>query len=314
MMKTLVCLGEINQKNINKYFGILSLSLKMSKDVEVVYISDCVEEEIKYIIPKEIKKIYVLKRKNLNSKSLAKEYSKIIKNNNINIVVMSNQIKDFETAPYLAEFLNWDYVSNVFDFKKSEDKIRIKRFLYGTRATEEGNYKTGELIITSNISLNIKNTTLNDRIKYEIINDIFEEKEYESLAIKEKKKNHYNLEQAKIVIGVGKGLAGAHNLNKIEKLKELLNAEIGASRSAVDNGWMEENTKIGQTGKIIKPDLYIALGISGAMQHMVGVKQAQHLISINNNPNAEIFRDSDLGIVMDLFEVVNRLIEKLSNK
>lgn len=312
MMKILVCLGEINLKNVNKYFGILNLSLKIGNDVEVVYVSDGIDENIKYILPKEIKKTYVLKKRSLSSKRLATKYMELIKENDIDLVIMSNQIKDFETAPYLASFLNWDYAANVFDLKELDDKIQTKRFLYGTRATEEGSYKNKELVITTSISSNFKEKKINNTTKYKIIDNILEEEEYEKISTEEKKKNHYNLEQAKIVIGVGKGLAGIENLKIIKKLAELLNAEIGASRSAIDNGWMDENTKIGQTGKIIKPDLYIALGISGAMQHVVGVKQAQHIISVNNNPNAEFFRDSDLGIVMDMFKVVDKLIEKLS--
>lgn len=97
----------------------------------------------------------------------------------------------------------------------------------------------------------------------------------------------------------------------IEELAEILGATIGVTRSVVDNGWRPEYEKIGQTGKIIKPELYLGFGISGAMQHMAGVRQSRHIIMVNNNPNAESFYSSDLGIVEDLFKVVPLLIELL---
>ena len=93
-----------------------------------------------------------------------------------------------------------------------------------------------------------------------------------------------------------------------------MGATIGVTRSVVDNGWRPEYEKIGQTGKIIKPELYLGFGISGAIQHMAGVRQARHIIMVNNNPNAESFRSSDFGIVADLFDVIPRIIEFMKNK
>ena len=97
----------------------------------------------------------------------------------------------------------------------------------------------------------------------------------------------------------------------VEELADLMGATIGVTRAVVDHGWRPEYEKIGQTGKIIKPELYLGFGISGAMQHLAGVLQARHIIMVNNNPNAEVFRSCDLGIVANLFDVIPLLIKAL---
>jgi electron transfer flavoprotein alpha subunit len=157
-----------------------------------------------------------------------------------------------------------------------------------------------------------------DSAEGEIIEEVFEDPDLESqLAFLEEvleDEGGVSLTEADIIVSGGRGLGAPENFSLIRELADLLGAAVGSSRAAVDAGWIPYRHQVGQTGQTVKPRIYIACGISGAIQHQVGMRSSDCIIAVNNDPNAPIFDIAHYGVVADLFEFIPAFKERLNAK
>lgn len=135
----------------------------------------------------------------------------------------------------------------------------------------------------------------------------------EVLEIVKEDKKKANIEDANVLISGGRGVGSKENMSHLYELAEVLNGEVSGSRAVIDNGWLDKDRQVGQTGRTVRPDLYIACGISGAIQHVAGMEESELIIAINKNPDAAIFEVADLGIVGDVAKIVPLVAEEIRN-
>lgn len=151
-------------------------------------------------------------------------------------------------------------------------------------------------------------------IKFEL--DFVEDDRYTTVleVIKKAAATKHNIEDAKILVAGGRGMKGEEGFAILQELADVLGGEVASSRAAVDAGWQDKARQVGQTGKTVRPNLYIACGISGAIQHMAGMEESDFIIAINSDSTAPIFNIADVGIVGDVFKIVPKLTEAIKKE
>jgi len=305
-MKTLI-IGELINNNLSSgTLEILSKTTSLDLDAQVITIGS---DENPSIGLDNCKQTY-LKRKSdsLNLSKAVSKISEIIKNEDISLILGSSTYMCRDIIAGLSVDLNSSPVSNVIDFVIESDNVSTVNSINGG----ESLYKTK---INSDQALLLIRPKAFDPIEvnfnenYETIDLDSSDLEVFDIFIEEK--SGPQLEDSKVVISAGRGMVEKENLELIETLALKLNAAIGGTRAIVDAGWMPYSQQVGQTGKTVKPDVYIACGISGATQHQVGMKDSKFVIAINKDEEAPIFQLADLGIVGDTLSVIPKLNENI---
>jgi electron transfer flavoprotein alpha subunit len=214
----------------------------------------------------------------------------------------------------LATRLGASAITEVVDFKSDGSKLTWVRPIYGDKAF--GEYTTTRSKVVVGIRQKSQEPAKPDAARTgEIVPvdcSVSEEMVVTKLVVKiQAALSDIRLEDARIIVSGGRGLGGPDGFKDLEVLADLLGGTVGASRAACDSGWVPSNLQVGQTGAVVAPDLYIAVGISGASQHLAGITNAKTVVAINTDPEAAIFKRANLGVVADYKTVIPALTEKL---
>lgn len=215
-----------------------------------------------------------------------------------------------DIAPRIATKLGAGLISDAVDVEVNGDDVVFTRPIYSGKAFEKKQIEEGLVFATirpNNIAPLEEDTARTGDITTVDV-DIKDLRTIVKEVVK-KTSGGIDLAEASIIVSGGRGVKSAEGFKTLEELAEVLGAAVGASRGACDAGYCDYSMQIGQTGKVVTPDLYIACGISGAIQHLAGMSNSKVIVAINKDPEAPIFDVADYGIVGDLFDVVPKLTE-----
>lgn len=225
------------------------------------------------------------------------------------VVVLSSSADSKYLAPLLSFGLDAGYVPNVVDIPNSMAPFQVKRSVFTNKAFSRTEISTEIKIIgLSNNAFGLVEQAVSSTV------EVFSPEIIPSKVVVkgiDKATDKVSIADADIVVSAGRGLKGPENWNLVEDLATVLGAATACSKPVSDLGWRPHSEHVGQTGKPVASNLYIAIGISGAIQHLAGVSSSKVKVVINTDPEAPFFKAADYGIVGDAFEVVPKLIEKL---
>ena len=244
-----------------------------------------------------------------NAETYADILKQAVEREQSKVVVLSSSADCKYLAPLLSFGLDAGYVPNVIDLPESTAPFQVKRSVFTNKAFSKTEISTEIKIIgLSNNAFGLVEQAVSSTV------EVFSPEIIPSKVVVkgiDKATDKVSIADADIVVSAGRGLKGPENWNLVEDLATVLGAATACSKPVSDLGWRPHSEHVGQTGKPVASNLYIAIGISGAIQHLAGVSSSKVKVVINTDPEAPFFKAADYGIVGDAFEVVPKLIEKL---
>jgi electron transfer flavoprotein alpha subunit len=303
-----------------------NLSKKLGCEFDILTISNCGEDELKKAGKYGAKKIISVNLNELNAiytgsefvyshDAIAKIISEIFNNNGYTILLTSGTSLGREISPVIAVKTCCAICPDCIDIKIVNNNIIATKPVYAGKSFIDISFKTKKILIClrPNVFKPVEqnsNDVIIEKIEIEKIN--IDSSDFKTRVKKvELSSGKLDVAETDRIVSGGRGLKGPENFNLIENLASVLGAATGASRAVVDAGWRPHSEQIGQTGKTVSPGLYIACGISGAIQHLAGMSSAKCIVAINKDKDAPIFKVADYGIVGDVFEILPALTEEI---
>ena len=244
--------------------------------------------------------------KNFSAKAYAEAINQIADGN---IIVFPHTTDASSVAPMLAIQKNYSLITNVIDVPESTSPFQVKRRAFSGKAFMHAKADAAGVIVT--VSQNAFGVKENPVQGSEEVKELSIANEDTKVINHEQSSGKLDLKEAEIVVSAGRGLKGPENWGMIEDLASTLGAATACSKPVSDIGWRPHSEHVGQTGKAIAPNLYIAVGISGAIQHLAGVNSSKTIVVINSDPEAPFFKSADYGIVGDAFQIIPELTQKI---
>ncbi|MED1673172.1 electron transfer flavoprotein subunit alpha/FixB family protein [Pallidibacillus thermolactis] len=317
MGRKVLVLAELKDNKLrNVSFEAIAVAKTIAEDGEVVslLLGESVESLANELIQYGADRVVVVENDKLaqyNSDGYSQAVLAVIKQEDPEAIVFGHTALGKDLSPKVASKLDSGLISDVVNVEVTGGNVVFTRPIYSGKAFEKKIVTDGLIFATvrpNNIAALEKDESRSgDVSKVDV--DIKDLRTIIKEVVK-KTSEGVDLSEAKVVVAGGRGLKSAENFKMLEELADVLGGAVGASRGACDAGYCDYSLQIGQTGKVVTPDLYIAIGISGAIQHLAGMSNSKVIVAINKDPEANIFKVADYGIVGDLFEVVPQLTEE----
>ncbi|MFJ7934955.1 electron transfer flavoprotein subunit alpha/FixB family protein [Sporosarcina sp. NPDC096371] len=318
MSNKVVVLGEVREGALrNVSFEVIAAAKKISGGGEVVgvLLGDAVQSLAEEMIHYGADRVITVEHPHLKqytSDAFGQAFMAVYEQEKPGAVVFGHTALGKDLSPKIASKLASGLISDVTAIEGEGDDAVFIRPIYSGKAFEKVKNKEGLLFIT--VRPNNITPLEQDASRTGDVSAVSAEITSLRSVIAEvvrKSTEGVDLSEAKVVVAGGRGVKSAEGFEPLQELATLLGGAIGASRGACDADYCDYSLQIGQTGKVVTPDLYIAAGISGAIQHMAGMSNSKVIVAINKDPEANIFKVADYGIVGDLFDVIPLMIEEI---
>jgi electron transfer flavoprotein alpha subunit len=317
-MAKIFVLAEHRQGQIRDItFEMLTKARQLSEETTAVILARNAKEMAKPLAEyaKTVIAIEDAKLENFNSEAYRRILTALITQHKPTLVMMGHTSQGIDLAPRLATALNLPLATDLIDLAFEGENFTVTRQVYGGKVNAKATARKAETYLAT-----IRQATFPPKKPEPLANgQIIEPPSPLTEEIAEKRFLQYvlpplggvDITAAEKLIGVGRGIKDVANMPIMEELAKTIGAVLACSRPIVDKGWLPNDRQVGSSGKTVKPKLYIAIGISGAFQHVLGMKSSDLIIAINKDPNAPIFSFANYGIVEDLFKIVPSLKNKV---
>ena len=256
------------------------------------------------------KKVYVAAIPAYTTEAYTAALTQVVNDVQPSVVLFAGTSNGRDLAPRVAARANVGVASDVDRLEWLNGKLRARRPVYAGRA-----FATVEVTSTPAIATTRPNAFPAEEAgggAAEVVNVSADATDrVKVVETKVPEAGELSIAEADIIVSGGRGLKEAANFSYIRDLAHAIGGAVGASRATVDAGWIDHQHQVGQTGRVVSPNLYIAAGVSGAIQHLAGMSSSKHIVAINKDPEAPIFRVADLGVVGDLFQILPVLTEEV---
>ena len=302
MGKTLI-IGEIkNDKITQPSLEIASKAISSGFDCSAAVLGSN-KDAAAQLSDVGISSITLLKSEVYSGEAISIALKEIISTGGYETVFLAHNWTGKDLAGRLSGLLDVPVISDIVEMEVSGDKITGKKPVYAGKAyVKFSGKKTPQIITVRPNAFSIEEKKVEAKIEEQPV-DVSKDK----VTLKEFKEgegNQIELTEANIIVSGGRGVKGPEYFKDLQELADLLGAALGASRAAVDAGWIDHSHQVGQTGKTVTPNLYIAVGISGAIQHLAGMGSSKYIVAVNKDTEAPIFKVATYGVVEDLFDFV----------
>jgi electron transfer flavoprotein alpha subunit len=320
MSKKILVVGEVHNgelRNVSFESIAAARSIAQGGEVTAVLLGESVRELAPLMIQYGADRAVIVedsKLANYTPDGYSQALMTVISQENPDGMIIGHTAIGKDLSAKIASKLGSGLVSDVVAIEVSDEDIIFTRPIYSGKAFQKKVIKEGVIFATIRPN-NIKPLAQDSSRSGDVLSISVEIKDLRTIVREVVKKavQGVDLSEAKIIVSGGRGIKSEEGFQPLKELAEVLGGAVGASRGACDAGFADYSLQIGQTGKVVTPDLYIACGISGAIQHLAGMSNSKIIVAINKDPEANIFSVADYGIVGDLFEVVPMLTEEIKN-